>query len=242
MVVPANQITTAFQDAVSHARLQRYLPSGGSALDMVVAYQWNAALSEALYPGLAAVEVTLRSAIHREMTAHQGTEWWFRHLLEPGQLRDFGSAYGYARDRQRKKQEPLTAGHIVAELKFSLWVTMLSQPYNQTIWTLNNAQLLHAVFPHLPPTPNARDSLEKRYNGIRLLRNRVMHYEPVYLGMNLPTRGLVSIQTFHDEIIEAIGWVSPVIQASVLAVDRFDHVLNNKAQIETDFKQAHGIP
>lgn len=206
---------------------------------MVVAYQWNAALSEALYPGLAAAEVTLRSAIHREMTAHQGTDWWFRYLLEPGQLRDFGYAYTNV---QPKKKSALTSGHIVAELKFSFWVTMLSQPYNQTIWTLNNARLLHAVFPYLRATPNARDFLEKRYNGFRLLRNRVMHYEPVYLGMTLPTKRFVSIKTFHDEIIEAIGWVSPVIQASVLAVDRFDHVLNNKAQIEADFKAAHGIP
>lgn len=235
----SDRAVAAFQDGVSPARIERYRPSSGSDLDGAVNYQWNVALSESLYPSLAAVEVTLRSAIHRELTVQQGTEWWFNMLLQPGQLRDFGIAYTHA---QPRKKAMLTAGHIVAELKFSFWVTMLSQPYNQTLWAPDKARLIHAVFPGLPPTPSARDVLEKRYNGIRLLRNRVMHYEPIWLGMRLPNRPTVSIATFHDEIIEAIGWVSPVVRSSVTAIDRFGQVLVGRSEIESGFKAAHNIP
>lgn len=230
---------TAFREAVSPARFERYRPPNGTDIDAAITYQWNLALSEALYPSLAAVEVTLRSAIHRELTAQQGTEWWFNLLLQPGQLRDFGMAYTHV---QPRKKAMLTAGHIVAELKFSFWVTLLSQPYNQTLWAPDKARLLRAVFPGLPATPNARDVLEKRYNGIRLLRNRVMHYEPIWLGMRLPNRPSVNIETFHDEIVEAIGWVSPVVRDSVEGMDRFDEVLRGRARVEAAFRAAHNMP
>ncbi len=70
---------------VSAPRLDKYRPSGGSDLDMVVTYFWNIALSEALYPGLAALEVSLRNGMYAAMTAREGTEWWCYQagLLEP---------------------------------------------------------------------------------------------------------------------------------------------------------------
>lgn len=232
------RVVADLQAAVSRPRLDRYRPAGGSDRDMVVAYFWNVVLSEALYPGLAALEVTLRSRIHAELTAREGTEWWFRQLLEPSQLRDYAGAHARLYD---KHKAALTAGHVVAELNFGFWTTLLSQPYNQALWAPNHAALLRAVFPHLPPTPNARHFVHGRYNGLRLLRNRAMHYEPIWLGVRLQQRGLVPLPTLHAEIVEAIGWVSPTVQAGVAATDRFPTVWSGRAAFEANLRAQLGI-
>jgi hypothetical protein len=205
---------------------------------MVVAYFWNVALSEALYPGLATMEITLRSRIHAELAQREGTEWWFRLLLEPGQLRDYGGVHARLYEKRRAA---LTAGHVVAELNLGFWTTLLSQPYNQSLWAPNHAALLRAVFPHLPPTPNARHVLHGRYNGLRLLRNRVMHHEPVFHGVNLQNRGLVPLDILHDEVVEAIGWVSPTAQAGVVATDRFPALWSGPAAFAATVRSGFGI-
>jgi len=233
-----SQVLAALRAAVSQPRLDRYRPAGGTDLDMIVTYFWNVALSEALYPGLAALEVTLRSRIHAELSMREGTEWWFRRLLEAGQLRDYGSAHVKLYNRHKTA---LPAGHIVAEFNFGFWTTLLSQPYHQTLWAPNRAALLHAVFPHLPPTPNGRHVVHRRYNGLRLLRNRAMHYEPTWLGVTLDQRGVVSLADLRTEILEAIGWVSPRVRDGVAATDRFPSVWTGKTSFEADLRTRLGI-
>lgn len=90
------QMVSDLSRALSSDRLEAYRPTGGDALDMVVNYFWNIDLAEAIVPSLHAFEIALRNAIHNALTASQGTDMWFfkEGLLEPGELRDFATAYG----------------------------------------------------------------------------------------------------------------------------------------------------
>lgn len=218
--------------AVSNPRLSRYRPPNGSDLEMAVNYFWNIELSEALYPSLAALEVTLRSGIHEALTSREGTDMWFRGLLEPGQLKMYATAY-LALLNRLKGRHP-TSGQIVAELTFGFWTTLLSQPYHQNLWVQQRAALIRAVFPHLPPVPNNRHFIHLRYNNLRILRNRVMHHEPIWSRHNL-------LQEWQHTI-EAIGWISPVTRESVLLIDHFDDTfLNGQSRIETALRQRFTI-
>lgn len=190
---------------------------------MAVNYFWNVALSEALYPGLAALEITLRGSIHDALTAREGTDMWFRGLLEPRQLRDYASAYLTL--YERLKRNTPTSDQIVAELTFGFWTTLLSQPYHQSLWVPRGTQLVKTVFPHLSPTPNNRHFVHQRYNDLRLLRNRVMHHEPIWHRPNLLRE--------HQAVIEAIGWISPTTKESIMLIDHFDDTYHNgRANIE----------
>lgn len=218
--------------SVSMPRLSKYRPQSGSDLETAVNYFWNIELSESLYPGLAALEVTLRSSIHDALTAREGADMWFRKLLEPGQLR------GYAETHytlfNRLKQKPPTSGQIVAELTFGFWTTLLSQPYHQTLWAPQKSALVKVVFPHLPRIPNNRHFIHQRYNDLRMLRNRVMHHEPIWYRPNLSQE--------WEGIIEAIGWISPTTRDSILLIDHFEDTYHNgKARVEADICQRFGI-
>lgn len=212
---------------VSHSRLAKYRPHGGSDLDMAVNYLWNIALSEALYPGLFALEVTLGSSIHHALTDREGSDMWFRMLLEPGQLGLYADTHMKLFNRLKRKDP--TAGQIVAELPFGFWTTLLSQPYHQVLWAPEKTALVKTVFPNLPPTPSNRHYGHQRYNELRLLRNRVMHHEPVWYRTNLYQQ--------WEEMIDAIGWIRLGVRESALVLDHFDDTYRNgKARIEGELR------
>jgi hypothetical protein len=110
--------------------------------------------------------------------------------------------------RQRK---PLTAGRVVAELTFGFWTSLCDRAYERPLW--QPLWRRRTVLPHLPRRHRTRHFVSAHLNGIRLLRNRVFHYEPVWHRRDLAQR--------HQDILEAIGWVSPVLAATAAPLDRF---------------------
>jgi len=72
------------------------------------------------------------------------------------------------------------------------------------------------VLPYLPRRHRTRHYVSAHLNGIRLLRNRVFHYEPVWHRRDLAQR--------HQDILAAIGWVSPVLAETAAPLDRFPAV------------------
>lgn len=215
---------------VSTERMEKYRPPSGTDLDMMTNYFWNIALLQAFYPSLAALEVALRNSIHDAMTAREQTEWWFyqAELLEPRQLGAFASARQRLYDQ--KKYRP-TSGQIVAQLNFGFWTTILSKSYHNTLWAPNHTALIKTVFPHLPPIPNNRHFVHQRCNQLRLLRNRVFHYERIWDRPRLVAE--------HRDMIEAIGWISPTIRDGIEVIDQFRDVFSRRPDIEQKLRVQH---
>jgi hypothetical protein len=216
---------------LSRVRLETYRPVGGGELEMLTNYFWNVELAESLVPCLHAVELALRNSIHAAMTNHHGTDLWFyqRGLLEPGQLVQFANGL-----REVARRPAPLADRLVAELTFGFWVTLLSGPYDQRIWAPNNFALLATVFPNA--TGSSRDQIHQRFNRIRLLRNRVMHYEPIW------DQQKINLFQRHVDIHEAIQWISPTLGRAILSIDKFQAVFNGRAQVEARLKSRLGIP
>lgn len=188
------------------------------------------ALSEALLPVLHGVELALRNSLHTQLAAVHGMNMWFYlpGVLEPGQLNQLATALRQLADRRTQP----TDGHIVAELNFGFWVALISDPYQQRFWQPNGYALLRAVFPHIAGL--SRQQIHRRYNMIRRdLRNRVSHHEAIWDRPNLFQE--------HRDILEAIRWISPVLERAVGAVDRFPAVLAGRAQFQIDLMIHLGI-
>jgi len=195
---------------------------------------WNIALSEALYPGLAALEVSLRNSIHNAISSDRGTDLWYYEpaLLEPQQLREFSNAR-FSLFRAHGNHPEI--GRIVAELTFGFSVTLLSRNYQHTLWNPNNASLLRAVVPHFSGPAFQRQRIHETCNELRKLRNRVFHHEPVW--------NRATLMQDHQNIHAAIGWISPSVLGTMQSVDRFaDVYANGKARIEASLKAHIGIP
>ncbi len=224
--------------AVSWPRLEKYRPANGTDLAMVSTYCWNVELAEALYPALAALEVTLRNSIHHNLAARENNDFWFWNVLRPEDIPAFNDKVDGLRSRHR--QSP-TAGQIVAEQSFSFWTMLLGKNYNQRIWTKNHAALIRSTFPYLPPTPNARRFLERHYRLLKVLRNRVMHHEPIWRGVYWNAHRY-PLPDLYVRILEGIAWISPAMRDTLQISDRFTHVhQSGKTRIESEIRDRFGI-
>jgi hypothetical protein len=101
----------------------------------------------------------------------------------------------------RKGQQPtkkfVTVNDVVAGLDFGFWTTLLDSRFEQTLWRT----ILYHAFPHYAKITGSsldRWSVEKRFNALRNLRNRVMHHEPLFDR---------TLQQDFADISEAISWM-----------------------------------
>jgi hypothetical protein len=215
---------------LSQIRLEAYRPQHGADLDMVTNYFWDIALAKSLLPALHGVELALRNSLHAELSRVYGDPMWFYvpRVLEPGQLSQLAAAL---RQLAERKTTP-TDGHIVAELTFGFWVALISDPYQQRLWQPNGYALLRSVFPNAAGL--SRQQIHRRYNLIRRdLRNRVSHHEAIWDRANL-------LQD-HSDVLEAIRWISPAFERTLLGIDDFPAVFAGRTQLEASLRRHLGI-
>lgn len=213
---------------LSHERLGKYRPVGGSDLQMLTNYFWNIKLAETLVPCLHLVEVALRNTIHTTLSHHFGTDMWFyeNELLESNQMRDFAFALG----KVSKKSKPWP-GRIVAELNFHFWISLLNAPYEQRLWQPDGYALLFVAFPSAEGW--SRKQISDRFTAIKELRNWAFHHEPIWNRPNLKQE--------HMDIYQAIEWISPSLHHAVQAVDTFEPALAGKSAIEAELMWRLGL-
>lgn len=219
----ATQLVESLYPCISRDRLEAHRPRGGTDLEMAVNYLYNAILSEALYTSLGFLEITLRNTLHTTLSNFYGGPNWYDRfdVLERYQAEDVARA----KRRIDGIGKEVIPGRVVSELGFGFWVSLLSGPYDRRFWWPNSAQLLKAAFPHIPSRLRQRKTIYHRYNSLRALRNRVMHYEPIW---NRPT-----LVDDHHHIYEVIGWISPDAVATARLIDRFPNIrANGRPQIE----------
>jgi len=202
----------ALQRVLSNDRIDGYRQSrSDTSLDLLERYFWNTTLSEALYPTLQALEIALRNNIHQAASQLYRTPNWLTQqpsiLYHPEQVQVTASV-----SRLQRSVKPITPGRIVAELNFGFWTSLLDRRYEQRLWP----RLLRAVFQNLPRRLRTRHTVSVRMSGIRRLRNRVFHHEPIWHWQNLLQQ--------HQDMLEAISWLDRAIADTVLLFDRFPTV------------------
>jgi hypothetical protein len=217
---------------VSPDRFERYRPRNRDDLDTMVAYFWNACVSEALLQGIAAIEIALRNSIHSAFTAHAGTDQWFWFVLAQ---RDRKVAVEHWNKLATTLKKPPTAGKVIADLSFGFWPFLFTHDYKD-LWWDNGEALLKAVFPHLPSNPPphekiGRKEIFERVSLCRDLRNRAMHHEPIIFGIARPDFGspppIITLIDIHRQIVEMLGWIDPQLVLALSFVDRFPSVHRN---------------
>lgn len=167
---------SAIAAALSHERLGPYLSAtGGDLLAAVHLYEWNLAVSGAMYEALGIAEVVLRNALNEQLTTWHGQspgQWYddSRGIMSPIAHDDIDNA----RERVLRLGRPETAGHVVAELNFGFWKFLLAKRYEMTLWT----PCLRHAFPNL--TPQNRSIVFDALDELHRLRNRVAHHEPIH--------------------------------------------------------------
>lgn len=179
-----------FIDALSADRFQTYLD--WTDQDQPLAerlYTFNVQLSAALYGPLHMLEVVLRNKVDARLTQTHGPNWLddVAVLTDPYQRRSVNNA------RQTLLSEGKQADHsqIIAELNFGFWCSLFGRQSHH-LW-----QALRPVF---QARGVQRGAVAQELRELRLLRNRVAHYEPI-LSMPLAQR--------YAGVTTWTGWLSP---------------------------------
>ncbi|MER7133562.1 hypothetical protein [Streptosporangium saharense] len=173
-------------------------------------YQWNIEVSEAFYCPLHCLEVSLRNAQHAELGAALGrSDWW---AIAP--LREHERTRITKAERTLRAKGNTTPGadDVVAELSFGFWASLLSRAYDRHLWV----PVLHRAFPHYS---GRRRDLQDNMQAMVLLRNRVMHHEPIHHRR---------LEADHAKIYRLLGYLEPAVVTWLRDFDRVPEVLSRR--------------
>ncbi len=172
-------------------------------------YKINIELSEAFYPVLAVIEISLRNAIHETLKVHFQDEFWFKNKL-PLEFLTFVSD---ATQKLTLRRKTITSDRIIAELNFGFWTTLFNRNYASLLW-----KPLRLIFRNTPKHIRKRDTISDVLHHIRILRNRVYHYEPVF-------NNLKNLEARHKEMLLFLFWLDKDLPGLLYDIDGFKDIL-----------------
>ncbi|KLJ04335.1 hypothetical protein [Streptomyces sp. KE1] len=198
--------------ALSPPRLNRYITvAQGQSATAIRLYWWNVEVCGALYGSLHCLELALRNALHDQMCRKYGrSDWWEAAPLSPQTKR----LVSKARKKCERGGSAATPDGMVTELSFGFWVSLLSRGYDRGLWV----PALNKAFPHLD---QPRKSLYDGLSSLVLLRNRIMHHEPVHHR---------DLRADHAKIYRMLGHISPELAGEVKMMDRFPEVFASRRE------------
>lgn len=188
-------LQSALIASLSPERLSTYqnvTPDMESALDL---YVWNTRMSAALYAPLQCLEVVLRNAISRNLTEYFGRDDWF----EDNFFEDLRDRIKSAKEKCLKNNHPADVPHIIAELNFGAWVSLLGKGKKgryEDLWV----KTLYRAFTGNQMRLKRRD-IHGPVDTLRNIRNRIAHHEPIFKA---------DINQVHDDIINVCKNICPV--------------------------------
>ena len=219
----SEEMLEELESTLSRERLQTFLRAvpNREREEAIRLYIWNIALSSAFYGVLQGLEVTLRNAMHNQLTSRYGSDWYENSRVEL----DDRATRRVARLKAQLAQsggQLVTPDRMVAGFSFGFWVSLLgpggriaeanrNANYEMTLWR----PALRDAFPHIGSL--TRRQAHAALDGLRILRNRVAHYEPIFQRNHLED---------YDLILEVTGWMSPTMREWLETHNRIRAILD----------------
>ena len=159
-------------------------------------YNYNISISQEFYPLLHILEISLRNSLHLCWGEILGDQNWLsNHEKHPFLQSRERKKIEDAIDDLRKRERAIEDGRIIAELNLAFWVNLYDRPY------LNmHIKSIKAQFPKA--TNRQRDIylIKEKLGEIRVLRNRIFHYEPIWHWNNL--------SDYANNIKSLLSWIN----------------------------------
>ncbi|MBS1647271.1 MAG: Abi family protein [Bacteroidetes bacterium] len=178
-------------------------------------YKANIELSEAFYPILSVLEISLRNAIHETLKNYFQGEYWFKNKLPIEFLPFFSEAI----QKLTAQHKTITADRIIAELNFGFWNRLFNRNYTGLLW-----KPLRLIFKNTPKHLRQRGTIADALYRIRTLRNRIYHYEPIF-------GNLQDIENLYNEMLTFLTWLDNDLPKLLTDIDRFDNTLKKAKTI-----------
>ena len=187
--------------AFSSQRLGKYTRSFDNLQNLKLAakrYQLDIQLSQAFYPALHIVEITLRNQVYEAIKSYLGDKWLLQNKPSNELFRNTErDKIKECIDKLKRKKKFVEIPDLIAELNFGYWTSLFTAHY-EPLWRKD--KLLKKAFPNLPKYNLKRKSISVELNTVRNLRNRIFHYEPIWHWSDLPKH--------HERIVKLIQWMN----------------------------------
>ncbi len=201
---------------LSGPRFNVYLAKTNNDFDKAYRlYKVNIELSEAFYPILSVLEVSLRNAVNEALKLHFNDPYWFKNSL-PVEFLPYVSEATQKLTAQRKN---ITADRIIAELNFGFWNRLFNRHYTGLLW-----KPLRLIFKNTPKHLRQRDTIADALYRIRTLRNRIYHYEPIF-------GNLQDIENQYNEMLTFLTWFDNDLPKLLTDIDRSNGILKKAKAI-----------
>jgi hypothetical protein len=195
-------LTSSLQASISTERLSKYLAATkGNMANAITLYEMNVKVSQILYGALHGYEITLRNALHGQLTKYFGRSDWYS--VVPLNQKD----EALIREALEKLgNRGFSPDAVIAELKLGFWTGLTAGGYQADLW----GPCLSKAFPNVSPN---RKVIHALLSDIKSLRNRVAHHERVFSGRGVLYAGMHPIQKSvklyirPEKIIECISWI-----------------------------------
>ncbi|GAA5073122.1 hypothetical protein HNP84_009264 [Thermocatellispora tengchongensis] len=213
----ATPVTNRIAEAISAERFAPYLAASGHCRERALRlYAWNMEISGAILGPLHLLEVTLRNAMHRELTALAGRADWWHSPAVPLDVTSSEKIDAAKRTIAALHMTP-TPGRVIAELSFGFWTTLLSSrhAYEMRLWR----PALHQAF---PAYRGPRRPVHSDLYHLRRLRNRIAHHEPIHQR---------HLAADHSSILRLLGYISPEAATWAARNDRVPEVLARRDDV-----------
>lgn len=209
MVITKDELEK-FASTISVERLLSFKQSEDDTVDILLEhYKTNVRISQALYPELSALEVTLRNAIDTTLKSCISETWLEDEIQQQKILTNHEHlklVEVYNDTKKEYSNRDFTIGKVIANLNFGFWTNLCSKWYCSNIW--NKGCCFKGVFVNYPSNVNNIGAIAIKLRLIRRFRNRIFHYEPIF---KKPQNTL----KMYNEIMEMISYL-PSDSANVL--------------------------
>lgn len=217
--VTQNNLTDLF----SISRLNSYKFNGVD--DNTIAlerYLYNIKVSQALYPILSILEISLRNRLNEAIEKIIKNDWLIYEVNQQNVLLDneHKKLLETKRKLKLKGHKEINKNDLIAELSLGFWVHLCSKKYKNSIW--HKQGFFRTVFADYPNFSEF-DKLSKVFPHLQLmlkLRNRVFHHEII---INHP----YGIHNCYNDLKQLLGYIS---SDSVKFLDRvcnFENIIKS---------------
>ena len=221
-----------YASTLSVERLLSFKVDDNDTVDTLIQrYKTNLRISQALYPELSTLEVTLRNAIDTMLKTCISETWLEDEIKQKRILTDHEHAKlitAYNDIKKEYNDSDFSIGKVIANLNFGFWTNMCSKWYCSNIW--NKGCCFKGVFVNYPSNVNQIGVIAAKLRSIRYLRNRIFHYEPIFKQPQNTLR-------MYNEIMEIISYLpsddTNILKDTSTFINTYNQVLGELQQQKT---------
>ena len=196
---------------------------GKESIDILIErYIYNLKLSEAFYPALSLLEITLRNKICNAIEKLICKDWLINELKIQNILenKEYQKLLDSA-NKIKKAGKTITNDRLVSEMTLGFWIHLCTKSYKPKLW--DKKGFFELVFPNYTNNGQLRKiaPIQNNLLAILRLRNRIFHHEIIINGKQTP-------QEQYQIIADMLHLLSNEAELLLQKISRFNDIIKQK--------------